>query len=91
MTHHHGKHHHHHHSISSGIWGWGWGWNQPVYTRNTTVINCGNSIICNIFFIFIFIAIIVGIIVGIVKGSFHKKPNRDHYQDYDNKKKNNKF
>lgn len=86
-SHHHSHHHgHHHHNgwIWNRGWDWGWGWGQR---RSTTVINCGDSPICNAFFIFIFLAIVIGFIVAAFKGAFSKK--KEHYSNC-NKLQNNK-
>ena len=62
------------------------------YRRNYTVIDCGNSIICKVFFGLIILAMIIGFIVVVIKGSFTKK--NTHYTNYntnsDNKSQNKK-
>lgn len=67
------RHHHHHH-------------HGHHHHRVHTVIECGNSKICNGFFIFIFLAMIIGFIVAAVKGAFSKK--KEHYSNCSNKSQN---
>ncbi len=55
-------HRHHHH-----------GYHHFGHHRNYTVIECGNSIICKVFFGLIILAMIIGFIVVVVKGVFTKQ------------------
>ena len=55
--------------------------------RTHTVIDCGDSKICNGFFLFIFLAMIIGFIVAAVKGELNKK-NKEHYSNCSNKSQN---
>lgn len=65
-------HHHHHH--------------HGHHHRTHSVIECGDSKLCNGFFIFIFLAIIIGFIVAAVKGSLSVKTNHTDDHKYNNKK-----
>ncbi len=76
----HHRHHHHH------------GHHHGHRHRTHTVIECGDSKLCNGFFIFIFLAMIIGFIVAAVKGYSSENKNKkiEHYSNCNNKSQNKK-